>query len=311
MKPFRITLVFLSIFLLSPCLAPMSFGSSPCDVEHPFQPPRAEYQGQCPNCGMVRAMWARTWITFEDSKGPHQACSMHCLADGSINSGEEPKNVMVAVYMEPEKMVPADNAYFVIGSKAKGTMTMLSKPAFASKSDAEKFSSECGGEVADFGKAFEMAKAGVEKEKEMSAKRRIEGGKIVEPVDNQDRCPLCRMYPARYPYNKAQIQTKDKRVYHFCSAQCMFEFMEDSAKFAGEKVEPFLIWIADHETGRWISGRSAYYVVGSPKAFGPMGYEAFAFCNKASADKFAAANQGEVLTFDQVTVDKIMPYMKN
>ena len=48
-------LVLLAIFETVPVLA-----GDPCDVQHPLMPPKAEFVGQCPNCGMVRSMWART-----------------------------------------------------------------------------------------------------------------------------------------------------------------------------------------------------------------------------------------------------------
>ncbi|MGD9006825.1 MAG: hypothetical protein PVG41_02830 [Desulfobacteraceae bacterium] len=44
-----------------------ALAADPCMVDHPLMPPRKDFSGQCPNCGMVRPMWARTWITFENS----------------------------------------------------------------------------------------------------------------------------------------------------------------------------------------------------------------------------------------------------
>ena len=138
-----------------------ALAADPCSVEHPFMPPRKGYSGQCPNCGMVRSMWARTWFTFENSEGKSQACSFHCLADTAIKSGEDPKNVRVALYLNPKKMIPAQQAFFVVGSKAKGTMTMKSKIAFPSKVEADTFAGFCGGEVVGYGKALKTAKAGI------------------------------------------------------------------------------------------------------------------------------------------------------
>lgn len=288
------------------CLFPLKvFAKGPCDIQHPLMPPNKTLAGQCHNCGMTRPMWARTWFTYENSQGAYQVCSFHCLAETALMAGEEPKNVKVALYRTPDKMIPANQAYFVIGSKAKGTMTMVSKPAFASEGEAKAFSDQCGGKVARYPEALKAAKNSIDKENQKIAKNRKRKGKIVEPVANQDKCPVCGMYAAKYPKNKCQIQSRDKTVYHFCSTQCMFEFLKNSNKYVNKDVQPFLIWVVDFEGGQWIYGKSAYYVVGSSMA-GPMGKEAFPFINLSSAGAFAKANKGKVLRFYDVTVDKIM-----
>lgn len=230
---------------------------------------------------------------------------MHCLADIALKSGEEPQDVQVALYLEPTKMVPANQAFFVVGSKAKGTMTMTSKLAFQSKEDAENFAKSCGGKVMSFAEAFALAKEGVAKENKVINERRIKMGKIVEPVHGKDRCAVCQMYPARYTRDKCQLQTKQGQVYQFCSTQCMFKFLADSSKYAKTNVTPFLVWVIDYPTETWFGAKAAYYVVGS-KSQGPMGPEAFAFANLKDAKDFAAEHGGQVLTFKEVSVDKIM-----
>lgn len=285
--------------------SPLSaLAADPCSVQHPLMPPQMDFSGQCPNCGMVRPMWARTWFTFENAEGKSQACSFHCLADMALKSGEDPQNVQVALYLDPKKMISAKEAFFVVGSKAIGTMTMNSKIALPSKAEAEKFVASCGGKVVGYEEALTIAKAGIAKENPMLQKKRLKKGVIVEPVDQKDRCPVCGMYPAKYPRHKCQITTKDKNVHHFCSTQHLFEFLKNGRKYVKTDVEPFSIWVVDFPTGAWIGGRSAYYVVGSGKK-GPMGKEAVAFDKKKAADDFAGKEGGKVLTFSQVTIDAI------
>jgi copper chaperone NosL len=281
------------------------FAADPCAVQHPIKPPNMELKGQCLNCGMGRPMWARTWMTYENSQGKSVACSFHCLADVALKSGENPKNVMVALYMEPTKMIPVEKASFVVGSKAKGTMSMTSKIAFSSPEEANEFSKSCGGKVMGYGEVLALAKEAIAKENKMINKRRIKKGKIVEPIDKKDECIVCKMYPARYPKFKNQLRTKDGKVYHFCSTQCLFAFLKDSAKYTKAEVKPMMIWVVDYPTGTWIGAKTAYYVVGS-KAEGPMGPEAFAFDKIEGAKSFAEKNGGEVLTMKEVTIDKIM-----
>jgi len=108
-------------------------------------------------------MWARTWKAFENSKGRFEVCSFTCLAKIALKNGEIPLNVKVALYHDPNTMVAAQNAFFVVGSKAKGTMTKTSKLAFASQEEAEGFVRTCGGEAMGFQKTFNLAKESVNK----------------------------------------------------------------------------------------------------------------------------------------------------
>ncbi|MDQ7783501.1 MAG: nitrous oxide reductase accessory protein NosL [Desulfomonilaceae bacterium] len=291
----------LIIFWSVPVLA-----SDPCAVQHPFMPPKAEFAGQCPNCGMVRSMWARTWMEFENSTGQYGVCSFHCLADMAVKAGEEPRAVRTALYMAPEKMIPANEGWFVVGSKAKGTMTMNSKIAFASKDDAEAFSRSCGGTVQMLPDTFSLAGRELAKEKAMIAKKRIKDGKTVEPVDNKDQCPVCNMYPARYPKNKCRLIDAEKATHHFCSTQCLFKFLEDPKSFAKKDVKPMMIWVTDYPSGAWISAKTAYYVVGS-RIQGPMGHEALAFDKNSEALFMRNQEGGDVLMFPEVGIEKIVP----
>ena len=281
-----------------------TMGEDLCSVQHPLMPPRNELSGQCSNCGMLKSMWARTWISFENSEGKFGVCSLHCLAHMSVKSGEAPKNIMFALYLEPEKLLGAEQAAFVVGSKAKGTMAMNSKIALASQEDARKFIQACGGNLMTFQQAYESAVQELPDENVMIVGKRIKSGKIVEPEDNKDECTVCRMYPARYPENKCQIQTADKGIYHFCSTRCMFTFLSDPASYAKKKVDPKLIWATDYPSGSWMSAPSAYYVVGS-EVMGPMRREAFAFDRKSEARDFARQQGGTMLSFREVTIEKI------
>lgn len=281
------------------------FAEDLCSVQHPFSPPKKDLPGSCHNCGMMRPMWARTFYNYEVGGEKKEVCSLHCLAESSINSGKEPENVKVALYQDPYTTVPATSAFYVVGSKARGTMTMKSKLAFGSEADAKKFTEQCGGSVVGFEQAFDMAKKSFSQENQKIGQNRVNKGKIVEPVDNKDICPVCDMYPARYPRNKCQIQTKDGEVVHFCSTQCLFEYLKNPAKYGKEKIKLKAVWVIDYDTEAWIYGKNAFYVVGSTEA-GPMGKEAFPFVNKAAAGKFVTAKKGKVLTFSEVTIAGIM-----
>lgn len=280
-----------------------------CAAQHPFMPPKSKYQGRCPVCGMVRPMWARTWITFDKFKNVSQVCSFHCLADWIIKSGQQPTNVMLTLYHQPEKAISASEAFIVIGSTAAGTMSPISKVVFADKYEAEGFAQNCGGRVVDYTKALQAAKTNVVKENRMINARRLKKGKIVEPGED-DRCLVCDMYPKRYPYGKCQIKTKDDQTIHFCSTQCLFAFLGNQDLYIDSPIDPLLIWVVDRNTGMWISGRTAFYVIGSKKVFGPMGYEALPFNSIKEAKEFTVENGGITTIFSDISIQNMVPNWK-
>ena len=303
---------FLKVLSVSPLTIPMipaTAGANACQVQHPLMPPDQRFQGQCPVCGMTRPMWARTWITFDPIKDVSQVCSFHCLADWALKSGQDPQNVMLTVYHQPEQSIPASRAFIVLGSAAAGTMSPVSKIVFSDKAAANRFAADCGGAVVDYAKALLTAKTSVIEDNHAINTRRLAQGKIVEPTDG-DHCIVCGMFPSRYPYGKCQIQTKDGRTLHFCSTQCLFAFLGRQTLYIKPAVTPLLIWVVDRNTGMWISGRTAFYVIGSSKVFGPMGHEAFPFNSLQEADAFAAENGGTTAIFREVTIDKVVPLWK-
>jgi len=292
--------VVFAMFSLTPGLASEAKKEQGhCSVEHPFKkPPKVTTHLRCPNCGMNRNMWARTRHIFKNSEGEHYTCSIHCLADMSVRSGETPEDVRVAVYLSPDKMISGSQAYYVVGSKAPGTMTMVSKPAFAGKADADAFAAQCGGKVVQFQQALAAATKPLPKARKMIFAKRQKRGKIAMP-EARTQCSVCGMYPAKYPDDRAQVMGKDKKRYHYCSTQCLFKALGEG------KVKPMAVWVTLHGSGRYDYAGSAYYVVGSLEN-GPMGPEAFAFETKQAAAAFARKNGGQVLRFQAVNYNKIM-----
>jgi len=282
----------------------LSFASDRFKVDHPLMPPSAEFSGQCPLCGMTRAMWARTWIEFDQLDGVAEVCSFHCLADLQRKSGRLPQNLRLAVYHAPKKMIDAAAAVIVMGSAAKGTMSPQSKIVMADLQQAKAFAATHGGQTTSFRSALDAAQAGVLSENAMLVKKRIKKGKIVEPAAD-DRCAVCEMYPSRYPRNKCQVQAKDGKTCHFCSTQCLFAFLKKPDQYLESDFLLHLIWVTDYNSGSWISGRSAYYLVGAKDRYGPMGFEALPFDKKSDADSLAGPSGGRILLFGDVTIEKI------
>ena len=292
--------LILALLMSTPVLS----ASDRFQVDHPLVPPSKEFSGQCPLCGMARSMWARTWMEFNETDGVSEVCSFHCLADLTVKAGVAPKNIRLAVYHAPQATVDSGSATIVIGSSAKGTMSPKSKIVFADVQEAKTFTKIHGGEIASFRTALNTACTDLAGKNDMLVKKRLKKGKIIEP-GAADRCTVCEMYPSRYPRNKCQIQTSDRTIHHFCSTQCLFTLLKKPEEYLKSEFKLQLIWVVDYLSGKWISGRAAYYIVGAKDVYGPMGFEAFPFYKKSDAESFVRNSGGNILLFGQVTVAKI------
>ena len=94
----------------------------------------------CPSCGMHLGKFYKTNHTHKNK----QYCSMHCLVENNKNKIASDAKV---VDTKTLKFIDASKAFYVVGSKKKGTMTMNSKYAFALESDAKKFKAKNGGKI--------------------------------------------------------------------------------------------------------------------------------------------------------------------
>lgn len=110
----------------------------------------------CPRCGMDLVKYYKTSHSATIEKKVYQYCSIHCLED-HLGEGIELKNPMV-VDVTTLKFIDATKAYYVVGSRIRGTMSKISKYAFLKMDDAQKFQMQNGGEIMDFYKALEIAR---------------------------------------------------------------------------------------------------------------------------------------------------------
>ena len=249
-------------------------------------------------------MWARTRHEFTNSEGEFSTCSIRCLADMAANSNEQPTHVKVAVYLQPEKMIAAEKTFYLIGSSANGTMTMKSKIAFESKEVAEEFAGKAGGKVVGFNGAMAMATKELSMSRSKIEAKRKKKGKIADPGP-EVRCPVCGMYPARYPEYRCQISTADGKQLHFCSSQCLVSFQADPNKYVKDAAKTKSIWVTVFPDGDSEYAMGLHYLVGS-SLMGPMGKEALPYRNKAAALKSAQENGGKVVRFKALSPALVM-----
>jgi len=127
------------------------------------------------------------------------------------------------------------------------------------------------------------------------------------PVPAQARCPVCGMFPARYPRWAAQLIFEDGAAHFFDSPVDLFIFLDDTARYDPERADDAVAahYVTDFDTGHWIAAGEAYFVIGSAVR-GPMrGPDLPAFATHDQASAFAATQGGEVATYADITPARV------
>lgn len=145
---------------------------------------------KCPYCGMDRKKYhqSRHLVQYEDNL-VDGTCSIHCLAVSlSLNLDRGPKAIYAADFGSKDEVKPlidADKASYLIGGKQKGTMTMKSKLAFASKDEAGALRAKIGGEIGLFDDALRAAYTSMADDTAMIRKNRAEKVKKMMEMKKQ------------------------------------------------------------------------------------------------------------------------------
>lgn len=123
------------------------------------------------------------------------------------------------------------------------------------------------------------------------------------PIPAEARCPVCGMYPARYPRWAAQTIFKDGATHYFDSPANLFDFLRRVDHYDRRYTlnDVVVSYVRDHASGQWVDARNAFFVHGSTAA-GPMrNADLPAFASRSAAENFARRYGGETLTPAQVT----------
>ncbi len=133
----------------------------------------------------------------------------------------------------------------------------------------------------------------------------------VDPVDPDERCPVCGMKVAKYPSWIAQLHAVGEPVVMFDGVKDMMAYYFYPKKYdGGGDMAAADIWVKDYYSLQWIDGRKALYVVGSD-VLGPMGDELIPFEKRDAADNFMKDHQGKtILAFDDIEAEMIMAMKK-
>jgi nitrous oxide reductase accessory protein NosL len=157
----------------------------------------------CPNCGMTLAMFYKTNHAATVDGKVKQYCSLHCLAQ-DIMQGKELQDIKV-VDVTTLKFIPVEKATYIVGSNKKGTMSPISKYAFAIQNDAGEFMVQYGGEMMGFTEALTRAKEDFSPQmrEKMHAKKKMmaqKGEKIYQKQCQQGDLPTFHSVAAAKAY---------------------------------------------------------------------------------------------------------------
>jgi len=157
------------MFLVVGAYAMQNYRAVPMDKAILLQ--KGKDKKYCHVCGMTLPMFYRTNHAASTPDGSEmQYCSITCLVKDDIVNHKHLSHYKV-VDNDTLKFIDSKKAYFVVGSKKPGTMSMISKYAFGSKKSAEKFAKENGGKIMKFDELYKMVKNRQDKELAMIAKK--------------------------------------------------------------------------------------------------------------------------------------------
>ncbi len=130
-------------------------------------------QNWCSVCGMNLKMFYKTNHALKLDNGTAiQYCSVRCLCVDKPNHKNHILKTLV-VDAKTEKFINVKNAFYVVGSKAQGTMTKTSKIAFSKREDAERFSKNFSGQkILNFKATEKLAKEQMQKDNAMLMKKK-------------------------------------------------------------------------------------------------------------------------------------------
>ena len=125
-----------------------------------------------------------------------------------------------------------------------------------------------------------------------------------QTVGEKQRCPVCGMYPARYPLWQVQVIFRDRGMVAIESPAEFLRYRAEMKRYdtTHRSEDIAQVYFSDHAGSGWIRAEQAAFVEGSD-AKGPMGADSPAFRQKQDAEQFARQHGGKVIAFDALPGD--------
>lgn len=156
-----------------------------------FSSVQAEEQKWCPLCSMnLKMFWKTThWLTFPDGTRTGY-CSIHCASKVYQKRATDIERWEVADY-DMKKLINAYKAHFLIGSDLPGTMTPVSKLAFADLEVAKRYQKEHGGKIGALDDALKRAIEGRGEDMAMIKKKVAKMSAMGKKLAGKHGCYKC------------------------------------------------------------------------------------------------------------------------
>lgn len=126
------------------------------------------------------------------------------------------------------------------------------------------------------------------------------------PIPADARCPVCGMFPARYPRWAGQVIFTDGATHFFDSPVNLLVFLRKVERYSNYTAADIIAsYTNDVTNDTWTPAETAYYVHGSD-ALGPMREGNLpSFATRQDAEAFAVRRGGKVLARTEVS-DKVL-----
>jgi len=120
-------------------------------------------------------------------------------------------------------------------------------------------------------------------------------------IEAHKECPLCGMYPARYPQFNCQIVFKDGSYEAFDSAVGLLVYLlfPDNTEIKPKPVAR--IYFKDYLKESWLEAGKTFFVTGS-EIIGPMGIEFLPADSEQAAEKLKKQEKGQdIIHFKEIS----------
>ncbi|MCP3874467.1 MAG: hypothetical protein GY699_15095 [Desulfobacteraceae bacterium] len=119
-------------------------------------------------------------------------------------------------------------------------------------------------------------------------------------IESHKECPLCGMYPSRYPQFNCQLIFKDGTYEAFDSATGLLLYLLFSDKTGINPKPVDKIYFKHYLKESWLESSKSFFVIGS-EIMGPMGIEFLPVDNKHAAEELKNQENGkEIISFKKI-----------
>lgn len=128
---------------------------------------------------------------------------------------------------------------------------------------------------------------------------------VLPKPGKKDRCPVCGMFPAKYPQWSAGFVLRNGARYFHCSPKCMLHNLHNIPKYQpGESRKNLAgIWVTEYYTTRRMDAHEVWFVAGTDLS-GPMGLDLIPIKGREAAENLRRDYHGEsILALDEITAD--------